>query len=77
MDAATIKGVVDRLTKRGFVVSRLDRRDTRRLVLRLTRAGLAAVEVAIPAAVRITEETLEPLSAAERSALLKLIRKIC
>jgi len=77
MDAATIKGVVDRLTKRGFVLSRPDRRDTRLLVLRLTKSGLAAIEAAIPFAVSVTEETLHPLSPSERASLLKLIRKLC
>lgn len=77
MDAATIKGVVDRLTKRGFILSRPDPRDTRLLILQLTKTGLTAIEAAIPAAARITEETLQPLSTAERASLLKLIRKIC
>jgi MarR family transcriptional regulator, lower aerobic nicotinate degradation pathway regulator len=76
MDAATIKGVVDRLTKRGFTTARPDPQDTRLLILELTKAGLAAIESAIPAAVRITEETLDPLSSSERTLLLKLIRKI-
>lgn len=76
MDAATIKGVVDRLTKRGFTAARPDPRDTRLLILELTRAGRSVIENAIPAAVQITEETLEPLSPSERALLLKLIRKI-
>lgn len=76
MDAATIKGVVDRLTKRGFTAARPDPQDTRLLILELTKTGLAAIENAIPAAVQITDETLDPLSSSERALLLKLIRKI-
>jgi MarR family transcriptional regulator, lower aerobic nicotinate degradation pathway regulator len=76
MDAATIKGVVDRLTKRGFTAARPDPQDTRLLILELTKTGLAVIENAIPAAVQITEQTLDPLSSSERSMLLKLIRKI-
>lgn len=76
MDAATIKGVVDRLTKRGFTVARPDPQDTRLLILELTKAGQAAIETAIPLAVQITEETLAPLSSSERNLLRKLIRKI-
>lgn len=77
MDAATIKGVIDRLAKRGFTVAKPHPRDTRLLVLELTKTGHAAVENAIPLAVKITEETLAPLSPSERALLLKLIRKMC
>jgi MarR family transcriptional regulator, lower aerobic nicotinate degradation pathway regulator len=76
MDAATIKGVVDRLTKRGFTAARPDPQDTRLLILELTKTGLAVIENAIPAAVQITEQTLDPLSSSERALLLRLIRKI-
>jgi MarR family transcriptional regulator, lower aerobic nicotinate degradation pathway regulator len=76
MDAATIKGVIDRLTRRGFTAARPDPQDTRLLILELTKLGLAVVENAIPAAVQITEETLDPLSSSESTLLLKLIRKI-
>jgi len=77
MDAATIKGVIDRLAKRGFTVARPDPQDTRLLILELTKTGTATIEAAIPLAAAITEDTLEPLSQSERAALLKLIRKIC
>src|ERR1700691_6441164 len=39
MDAATIKGVVDRLSNRGIVEAHLDPKDARRLVVVLTAAG--------------------------------------
>src|ERR1700761_9072371 len=39
MDAATIKGVIDRLTARGFTAVRPDPRDGRRIVVALTPMG--------------------------------------
>jgi len=76
MDAATIKGVVDRLLKRGFVATAPDPADGRRMQVSITRAGLAAVEQGIAAAAAITAETLKPLAAAERRQLLELLRRI-
>src|SRR5579872_923258 len=63
MDAATIKGVIDRLTKRGFTVTKPDPADGRRLLVALTDEGAAVYERAKPLAERITEETLAPLNA--------------
>jgi len=76
MDAATIKGVTDRLIQRGFVEARLDPEDGRRRMLALTPAGLDVVARAIPAGLEITAETLEPLSAEERDQFLKLLKKL-
>ena len=76
MDAATVKGVVDRLVRRGFVVTRPDTEDGRLLVVVLTPAGEEAVARASVNAFAITEETLAPLDAAERAMLLKLLDRI-
>lgn len=76
MDAATIKGVVDRLVARGFVAGEDDPADARRLQLALTPEGRAVARRAIPIALAITEETLAPLSAAERKTLMRLLEKI-
>lgn len=76
MDAATIKGVVDRLLKRGFVATAPDPEDGRRMRVSITRAGLAAVAGGVPAAMAITAETLEPLQAGERRQLVELLRRI-
>ena len=76
MDAATIKGVVDRLVRRGFVETRPDTEDGRLLVAVLTAAGEEAVARASVNAFAITEETLAPLDAAERAMLLKLLDRI-
>jgi len=76
MDAATIKGVVDRLLKRGFVATAQDPDDARRMRVSITRAGLAAVERGAAAATAITGETLQPLDAAECRELVELLKRI-
>ncbi|QTL02862.1 MarR family transcriptional regulator [Aquabacter sp. L1I39] len=76
MDAATIKGVVDRLVKRGLVETRPDPEDGRRLVAALTPAGAEVVARATPNALAITEETLSPLAPAERVQLLALLERL-
>jgi MarR family transcriptional regulator, lower aerobic nicotinate degradation pathway regulator len=77
MDAATTKGVIDRLVARGYVSTSPDPEDGRRLILSLTDAGDQAVERNLASAQTVTEETLAPLSVEERSTLLSLIRKLC
>lgn len=76
MDMATVKGVVDRLVKRGLVNSETDPADGRRLVLTLTQSGYETIERNLPAALSVSEETLSPLTAAERMMLMELLRKI-
>jgi DNA-binding MarR family transcriptional regulator len=76
MDAATIKGVVDRLVARGLAETRSDPHDSRRLMVALTDAGRALVERATSAAQAITQSTLAPLSASERRAIVKLLAKL-
>lgn len=77
MDAATIKGVIDRLTKRGFTQVRPDARDARLLMVHLTLKGRRIARTAIREALRITEETLAPLRVREQAELLKLLKKLC
>ncbi|MFG1479246.1 MarR family transcriptional regulator [Xanthobacter sp. V4C-4] len=76
MDAATIKGVVDRLVKRALVETRPDPEDGRRLVVGLTAEGAAFAERAIPLAREITEETLAPLDAGEQAQFLALLERL-
>lgn len=76
MDAATIKGVVDRLVKRKLVETRPDPEDGRRLVVALTAEGASLTEKSIPLALDITEETLAPLDAAERTQLVSLLERL-
>lgn len=76
MDAATIKGVVDRLVKRGLVETRPDPEDGRRLVVALTVAGVTLTERLIPVANGITEETLAPLEVKEREQFMALLQRL-
>jgi DNA-binding MarR family transcriptional regulator len=76
MDVATIKGVVDRLIRRGLVTTHSDPGDSRRNLIEITREGRDVIARRLPAAVAITEETLKTLSSAERAKLLELLRKI-
>lgn len=76
MDAATIKGVVDRLRAKGLVSARRDRDDRRRVVLEPTPEGSAAFAAAVAPAMRITEETLAPLAPSERAAFVALLARL-
>lgn len=76
MDAATIKGVVDRLRDKGLVATLPDPVDRRRLMLAATEAGRAAYDSARPLAHRITAETLAPLSADEQAAFVALLARL-
>src|SRR4029078_2025163 len=66
LDAATIKGVVDRLGARGFVTPLTAPTDRRRRAVALTPSGKGVTEAAIKIAAEITAETLKPLSGEEQ-----------
>jgi MarR family transcriptional regulator, lower aerobic nicotinate degradation pathway regulator len=76
LDAATTKGVVDRLEARGFVTARPDARDRRRRAIALTEKGRAAAAAAVKVARQITRQTLVPLTAAEQRSVIRLLRKL-
>jgi DNA-binding MarR family transcriptional regulator len=76
MDAATIKGVIDRLKARGLVALSEHDSDRRRLMVGLTAAGRKTVEALLPLAARISDETLEALSPREAATLLRLLAKL-
>jgi DNA-binding MarR family transcriptional regulator len=76
LDAATIKGVVDRLSARGFVTAANDRNDRRRREVALTERGRAVTEAAIKVAAEITTETLAPLTEDERRIVVRLLDKL-
>ncbi|MDT8345379.1 MAG: MarR family transcriptional regulator [Thermohalobaculum sp.] len=76
MDAATIKGVIDRLSARGLIATAASPHDRRRVMVNLTPDGRAALARLIPAARTITEETLAPLTPPERAALLALLGRL-
>src|SRR3954471_6915226 len=76
LDAATIKGVVDRLGLRGFVTTGSDPTDRRRRAVSLTDKGARVIEEAIGVAAEITAKTLRPLTADEQRTLTRLLKKL-
>jgi DNA-binding MarR family transcriptional regulator len=76
LDAATIKGVVDRLSARGFVTALNDPKDRRRRAVTLTAHGRQVTEAARLVAAEITAATLAPLSEDEQREVVKLLRKL-
>jgi MarR family transcriptional regulator, lower aerobic nicotinate degradation pathway regulator len=76
LDAATIKGVVDRLRARGFVDISHDPQDRRRRAVMLTAAGRRVTEDAITVAAGITAATLAPLAASEQRSVARLLKKL-
>ena len=76
MDAATTKGVVNRLVDKGFVKTRPDGADMRRLVISLTDQGVAALAKTVPMAHRITTETTAKLTRREAARLCALLDKL-
>jgi MarR family transcriptional regulator, lower aerobic nicotinate degradation pathway regulator len=76
MDVATIKGVIERLIKHGYVMTDADLLDRRRLVVSLTPAGRALYEKKVAIATEVSEETLEPLKGNERALLLRLLKRL-
>ncbi|MBT9383103.1 MarR family transcriptional regulator [Pseudooceanicola sp. CBS1P-1] len=77
MDAATIKGVADRLRARDLITATPDPQDRRRHYLIPTEAGLALYARRAETGVAISDETLAPLSAREQATFLELLRKLC
>jgi DNA-binding MarR family transcriptional regulator len=76
LDAATIKGVVDRLGARGFVTALNDPKDRRRRAVTLTERGRQVTTAAQVVAAEITTATLEPLTADERRTIARLLKKL-
>jgi DNA-binding MarR family transcriptional regulator len=76
LDAATIKGVVDRLGIRGFVTALADPKDRRRRAVALTERGREVTQAAIGVAAEITAATLAPLTEAERRVVCELLKKL-
>ena len=76
MDAATVKGVIDRLTARRMTQTSPDPTDARLLLVTLTPEGRRLARECIPGAVRISEEAMAPLTPAEQKRLLTLLKKI-
>lgn len=76
LDAATTKGVVDRLRRKGFVRSTPSETDLRRLEISLTDAGRAFADQAIPIAAEVSRQTVASLTQRDVDRLLKLLDKL-
>ncbi|MCB1453444.1 MAG: MarR family transcriptional regulator [Rhizobiaceae bacterium] len=76
MDAATVKGVIDRLRARGLVQLSEHESDRRRVVVGLSAEGASLVEALLKDAERITAETAKPLTQRETATLLRLLARI-
>ncbi len=76
MDAATVKGVVDRLARQGLVETARDASDKRLLNVALTEAGRALFEARRADALAVSERTLDPLNQRERRRILALLARM-
>ncbi|WP_428031459.1 MarR family winged helix-turn-helix transcriptional regulator [Ancylobacter sp.] len=76
LDAATIKGVVNRLQARGLIVTAADALDRRRLAVDLSERGRAVTDAAITVAKEIAQAMLDPLTPTEREQVIRLLRKL-
>lgn len=76
LDAATIKGVIDRLKKRGLVKAWTTAADRRSRTVTLTPKGRQLFRKVVPHGHFITSETLKSLSAHEQIVLVDLLKKL-
>ncbi|MEP1443160.1 MAG: MarR family transcriptional regulator [Hyphomicrobiales bacterium] len=76
MDAATMKGVVDRLSKRGLVCTKPDPSDQRRILVELEPLAYSLLDEMLERAHKISDETLAPLKKAEQKQLINLLKKV-
>jgi DNA-binding MarR family transcriptional regulator len=67
---------LDRLEQRGLVARRRSGHDGRSVVVRLTTAGLAAVEDVLPSHLATERDVLAPLDAQEQAQLADLLRRL-
>lgn len=76
MDAATVKGVVDRLARQGLVATAPDPADRRRRTVALTPEGRALFDRLAPVALQVSALTLEPLDGKEAALLTRLLARL-
>lgn len=77
IDQATMRGIIERLKAREAIRVSHDVDDRRKVLVSLTPAGEAIVDATVPAALAVSEATFGNLNAAERVAILYLLRKMC
>ncbi len=76
MDVATIKGVADRLRRKGLTCVAPDPGDKRRMLITLSQEGRALLKRMCDAGFEISNETLAPLTKAERITFMELLKKL-
>lgn len=76
VDVATIKGVVDRLNKKGLIALSPDPQDRRRTLISLKLKAKEMMDELYSAGELISDETLRLLTVPERDRLLQLLAKI-
>ena len=76
MDAATVKGTVERLERRGLARRVRDPEDGRKLLVTLTPIGRRVTLRNMDRAIAITRETVAPLSADENRQLVRLLARL-
>lgn len=76
MDVATIKGVVDRLKRKGLVELAPDPEDRRRTKITLSETGEALIPQLKEVGAKITSETVKALNAEETNQLVILLKKL-
>jgi DNA-binding MarR family transcriptional regulator len=76
-DAATIKGIIDRLSKRGLTQTAPDPQDGRMLIVSLTPPGAALAASCITTGGQISAATLAPLNTNEQQVFLRLLKRLC
>ena len=69
-------GLVNRLSRRGFVRRVPSRKGRRANVIRLTAAGRKLVTAALPDHLRLVSSMLSPLASSEQEKLRSLLRRL-
>ena len=76
IDAATVRGIIERLKGRHLIALKTNPADRRKTTVELTEAGRELVQSTTPAAQRVSELTMSDLNEVERVAALMLLRKL-
>ncbi|SAK65504.1 MarR family winged helix-turn-helix transcriptional regulator [Caballeronia ptereochthonis] len=76
IDAATVRGIIERLKGRKLIELKTNPADRRKTTVELTSEGRELVERTTPAAQRVSESTMSDLNEVERVAALMLLRKL-
>lgn len=75
-DTSTMGAVIDRLESRRLIQRKVSADDKRVRQLYVTAAGEALLKRVIPAMLRAQERMLEPLTKADRSKFMQMIKRI-